>query len=218
MQNIGAYGVEIKDVLLDVEAMDLHSQEQVIFSSKECHFGYRDSIFKKDAKGRFFITAIRIKLSRRNHQLNISYGAIQDVLEAEGIKKPKIADVSRAVIKIRQSKLPDPDILGNSGSFFKNPVIPLEKFDELKKEYADLPSYKVEGGQIKLAAGWLIESLGWKGKRIGNTGSHKDQALVLVNYGNASGSEIEELSLAIQESVKTKYGIELETEVNIIKK
>lgn len=216
MQNIGAYGVEIKDVIDEVEAVSLNELSTKIFSKEECEFGYRESIFKKAAKGKYFIYKVRLRLRKNNHQLNTSYGAIQDVLAEKGISTPSIKDVSEAVIEIRKSKLPDPKDLGNSGSFFKNPVIPKSHFDVLSKQFPDIKSFPVDSDHIKVPAAWLIESLGWKGKRVGETGSHAKQALVLVNYGKATGSEIKDLSEAIKRSVKDKYQIELETEVNII--
>lgn len=216
MQNIGAYGVEIKDVLLSVDAFDLDLLELTPFSNEACKFGYRESIFKKEAKGRYFIAYITIALTKKNHKINTSYGAIKDTLGTKGIESPTIKDVSEAVIEIRQSKLPDPAELGNSGSFFKNPVIDITHFNVLKSKFPDIKSYPVDDSHVKVPAGWLIESLGWKGKVVGNTGSHKDQALVLVNYGNASGKEVQELSERIKTSVFDTYKIQLETEVNII--
>ena len=216
MQNIGAYGVEIKDVLLTVEAFDLEQLELKTFSNEECEFGYRESIFKKDAKGKYFIASITLQLTKKNHNINTSYGAIQDTLAAKGIADPSIKDVSDAVIEIRQSKLPDPAELGNSGSFFKNPVIDINHFNQLKSKFPAIKSYPVDANHVKVPAGWLIESLGWKGKVVGNTGSHKNQALVLVNYGNATGEEVKNLSEAIKQSVLETYQIGLETEVNIV--
>jgi UDP-N-acetylmuramate dehydrogenase len=215
MQNIGAYGAEIKDVLTYVKAIDLQTLKEVKFTNEACAFGYRESIFKKELKGNYFISAVGLELTKTNHKLNTSYGAITDVLAAKNIQNPTIADVSQAVIEIRQSKLPDPKILGNAGSFFKNPVILKSHLDNLKQKFIDIKSYVVDSEHVKVPAGWLIESLGWKGKKVGNTGSHKDQALVLVNYGNVQGSEIQQLSEAIKQSVWDTYNIRLETEVNI---
>jgi UDP-N-acetylmuramate dehydrogenase len=216
MQNIGAYGVEVKDVLNYVKAVNLKTLEEKTFSNKECEFGYRESIFKKEAKGQYFISAIGISLTKQNHQLNTSYGAIQEVLKSKDITAPSIKDISDAVIEIRQSKLPDPKELGNSGSFFKNPVIEKSHFDKLVQEFPTIKSYPIDNNLVKIPAGWLIESLGWKGKRVGNTGSHKNQALVLVNYGGVKGSEVKKLSEDIKQSVWDTYQIKLETEVNII--
>ncbi|MEY2924295.1 MAG: UDP-N-acetylenolpyruvoylglucosamine reductase [Bacteroidota bacterium] len=215
MQNIGAYGVEIKDVLIYVKAIDLHSLAEVKFTNDACQFGYRESIFKKELKGKYFISAVGLRLTKKDHKLNTSYGAISEVLNAKNISSPSIADVSKVVIEIRQSKLPDPKLLGNAGSFFKNPVISLDHFNSLKLKFENIKSYPVDGDNVKVPAGWLIESLGWKGKKVGHTGSHKDQALVLVNYGGAVGQEVKELSEAIKKSVWDTYQIKLETEVNI---
>ena len=216
MQNIGAYGVEIKDVLLNVKAMDLKSLEVNTFTNADCRFGYRESIFKKKAKGKYFISSITLRLTKHNHNLNTSYGAIQEVLAVKGISKPTIKDVSSAVIEIRQSKLPDPKELGNAGSFFKNPVIPTVHFLKLQKEFPAIKSYPIDEENVKVPAGWLIESLGWKGKVIGKTGSHKNQALVLVNYGGVNGEDVKQLSEDIKQSVLDTYNIQLHTEVNII--
>lgn len=216
MQNIGAYGVEIKDVLLNVKAMDLKSLEVNTFTNADCRFGYRESIFKKKAKGKYFISSITLRLTKHNHNLNTSYGAIQEVLAVKGISKPTIKDVSSAVIEIRQSKLPDPKELGNAGSFFKNPVIPTVHFLKLQKEFPAIKSYPIDEENVKVPAGWLIESLGWKGKVVGKTGSHKNQALVLVNYGGVNGEDVKQLSEDIKQSVLDTYNIQLHTEVNII--
>ncbi|MFY0643626.1 MAG: UDP-N-acetylmuramate dehydrogenase [Bacteroidia bacterium] len=216
MQNIGAYGVEIKDVLEYVDVIDLKSLEKKRFTKEECEFAYRESVFKKKFKGKYFIAAIGIILTTNNHELNTSYGAIQDELDQLGIVDPSVRDVSEAVIRIRKSKLPDPQDLGNAGSFFKNPVIDIAHFNALKEKFPNIKNYPVSESKTKVPAGWLIESLGWKGKRIGNTGSHEKQALVLVNYGSATGSEVKELSDQIRKSVMEKYMIRLETEVNII--
>ncbi len=214
IQNIGAYGVELKDVLFEVETMNVHTLEIRNFSNAECKFGYRESIFKKEEKGNYIILSVTFKLNK-NPKPNVSYGSLSKELEAMGISNPSIKDVSNAVIKIRSSKLPDPDKLGNAGSFFKNPTIPNADFEKLKSEHPNIVSFPATEGYTKLAAGWLIEQCGWKGKRIGDAGVHKDQALVLVNYANATGKEIYELSTKIIESVKEKFGVELEREVNI---
>jgi len=214
IQNIGAYGVELKDVLHEVEAMNISTQEIRKFTNTECKFGYRDSIFKEEEKGNYIILGVTLKL-HKNPKVNVSYGTLSKELEIMGVTKPTIKDVSNAVIKIRSSKLPDPDKLGNAGSFFKNPVITNQLFEEIKTNHPDVVSFPAMDGFTKLAAGWLIEQCGWKGKRIGDAGVHKDQALVLVNYGDATGKEIYELSTQIINSVKEKFGVELEREVNI---
>lgn len=215
MQNIGAYGVEVKDVIEEVQAVEISTGIKTSFSNAECKFGYRESIFKNEAKGKYIITSVTYKLSKKP-QLNISYGAIKDVLQEKGIATPSLKDVSDAVIAIRSSKLPDPKVLGNSGSFFKNPEIEDSIYTQLKASYPTIPGYPTASNQVKVPAGWLIEQCGWKGKRVGNTGAHKDQALVLVNYGNATGDEIFGLALEIQKSVKDKFGIHIIPEVNII--
>lgn len=215
MQNIGAYGVEIKDCFEELFAVEIESGKLVKFTNAECKFGYRESIFKHEAKNKYIIVAVTFKLNR-NPKLNTSYGAIGDTLKQKGITQPSIKDVSNAVIEIRQSKLPDPKVLGNSGSFFKNPEISEARYLELKSSVPDIPGYPTQPGYIKVPAGWLIERCGWKGKVVGNVGSHKDQALVIVNYGGASGSEIYALAMAIQQSVLDHFGITITPEVNII--
>jgi UDP-N-acetylmuramate dehydrogenase len=215
MQNIGAYGAELEQVFLELEAVDLKTGEIKIFGKEECRFGYRESIFKHEAKGEYFILSVTLELSR-HAELNITYGHIKKVLEDRGIENPSISDVSDAVIYIRRSKLPDPAIIGNAGSFFKNPEIETDQYDKLKEKHPEMPGYPVESGKTKVPAGWLIEQCGWKGKRVGNTGSHKDQALVLVNYGGAEGSEVIALAHEIQASVKERFGIDIYPEVNII--
>lgn len=213
MQNIGAYGVELKDVFVSLEAVDLHTGELRTFSAKECAFGYRESVFKRELKNKYIITSVTLRLYK-TAKLNTSYGAIEQELQRLRISSPTIQDVSKAVINIRQSKLPDPNEIGNAGSFFKNPVVENEKFEELKSKYPNIPGYP-NGEKTKLAAGWLIEQCGWKGKVVGNTGSHADQALVLVNYGTASGVEIFDLSTEILNSVYNTFGVQLEREVNV---
>lgn len=216
IQNIGAYGVELKDRFVSCEATNIKTSEKVIFSNKDCKFGYRNSIFKNEVKGKYIITKVTFRLSTSNHQLNTSYGAIENALKQKQITNPSIKDVSEAVIRIRQSKLPDPKEIGNSGSFFKNPVISKSSFDKLQSVFPDIPHYQVGDNQVKVPAGWLIEQCGFKGKRWGDAGVHKNQALVLVNYDNASGKEILDLSKKIQKEVKKLFSIHLETEVNII--
>ncbi|WP_299213532.1 UDP-N-acetylmuramate dehydrogenase [uncultured Aquimarina sp.] len=216
IQNIGAYGVELKDSFISCEAIHVTSGAKKHFTKEECNFGYRNSIFKNELKGKYIITKVTFRLTTKDHVLNTSYGAIENALKEENITSPTIKDVSEAVISIRKSKLPDPKEIGNSGSFFKNPVIPLKKFAELQKLHPDIPFYQVDKNNTKIPAGWLIEQSGYKGKRWGDAGVHTKQALVLVNYNNASGQELLELSKKIQETIKEKFGILLETEVNII--
>jgi UDP-N-acetylmuramate dehydrogenase len=213
MQNIGAYGVELKDVFHSLEAVEMTTGNVETFLASECEFGYRESVFKHKLKGQFIISSVTLRLNKQPN-LNTSYGAIEEELERLGIASPSINDVSRAVINIRQSKLPDPKELGNSGSFFKNPVIPTVQFEELRRKYPAIPGYPA-GEETKLAAGWLIEQCGWKGKVVGQTGSHAKQALVLVNYGNATGVEIFNLSEQILISVYDTFGVQLEREVNV---
>lgn len=214
IQNIGAYGVEQKEVFHELEAIDIQSNRPVVFSKADCAFGYRDSIFKREGKGKYIITSVTFKLFK-TPKLNTSYGAINQEIEKMGEKEISIRTISQAVCNIRRSKLPDPQKIGNAGSFFKNPVVSSDKFESLKKDFPSISAFKDPGG-MKLAAGWLIEQCGWKGKQVGNTGVHKDQALVLVNYGNANGREIFELSGKVLQSVKEKFGVELEREVVIV--
>ena len=213
IQNIGAYGVELSSVFHSLDALELGSGQQKEFSAEDCQFGYRDSIFKNELRGRVVITSVRLKLSK-TPEVNTSYGAIRQTLEAWGIQHPGIRDVSRAVIHIRQSKLPDPAQLGNAGSFFKNPVISAADYGELKKQYPEIPGYPA-GNEVKVPAGWLIETAGWKGKRLGNVGSYAKQALVLVNFGSASGEDVWAFAQEIIGSVKEKFGIRLVPEVNV---
>ncbi|SHG59192.1 UDP-N-acetylmuramate dehydrogenase [Chryseobacterium vrystaatense] len=216
MQNIGAYGTEIKDIFISCTVLDLADLELKTFSLEQCHFGYRDSIFKQEGKGRYVILEVSFKLTKKDHHIKTEYGAIKTELENSAITHPTIQDVSKAVINIRQSKLPDPKETGNAGSFFKNPTIPLAQFEDLKLRFENIPGYP-NGDVVKVPAGWLIEQCGWKGKQIGNVASHKLQALVIVNMtGNATGKEIFDFSTAIISSVQEKFGIELEREVNII--
>ncbi|HUR30508.1 MAG TPA: UDP-N-acetylmuramate dehydrogenase, partial [Saprospiraceae bacterium] len=211
IQNIGAYGVELESVFESLEALRIGDGEIVQFKKIDCGFGYRDSIFKREAKEKYVITGVSLRLNRQ-HKLNTSYGAIQDVLREKEISNPTIRDVSEAVIAIRQSKLPDPAVIGNAGSFFKNPVITKQHFDTLKALYSTLPGYPSKDDQYKIPAGWLIEQCGWKGKNIGNAGSYEHQALVLVNRGEASGTEIWNLAQEIIKSVNEKFNIYLSPE------
>lgn len=215
MQNIGAYGVEIKAVFESLESINLETLATEVFTNDQCQFGYRESIFKKELKDKYFITSIVLKLTK-HHQVNTSYGAIKAVLNDKSISKPTIQDVSDAVIQIRQSKLPNPDKIGNAGSFFKNPVISADHFALLSKTFNDIPSYPQADGQIKVPAGWLIEQCGWKGSRTGDIGVHSEQALVLVNYGQGRGTDIEALAVRIRRSVQDKFEIDISPEVNII--
>lgn len=215
MQNIGAYGVEVKDLITEVETIDLTHYTERVFKNQECDFGYRTSVFKTTEKGKYFITAVNYRLTK-DPRLNTSYGAIETELNNRGIKSPTIRDVSDAVITIRQSKLPDPAKIGNSGSFFKNPVVDVSTKETIVANYPNAPCYEQGKGSFKLAAGWLIEQCGWKGKRIGDYGVHDKQALVLVNHGCAKGEDIYQLSEDIIQSVKNKFGVTLEREVNII--
>ena len=217
IQNIGAYGVELKDVFTSCVAMEVDTGELVTFDQDSCKFGYRDSIFKREAKSKYIITSVNLKLTKRNHKLNTGYGAIEEELKRMGIVYPAPKNISDAVIAIRESKLPDPKELGNSGSFFKNPIVSKKAFEKLVKAHPDVPSYQRDDNKVKIPAGWLIEKCGLKGKRTGDAGVHEKQALVLVNYGNATGEEILKLAEEIQEEVNKKYGISLQPEVNIIR-
>lgn len=216
IQNIGAYGVELKDTMYELEALELETNTLKTFSNIDCQFDYRNSVFKNELKGKYIITSVIFKLTKNRHKLNSSYGAIHSELEKNNIESPTIKDISNAVIAIRQSKLPDPKELGNSGSFFKNPVILKRQFRELQQKYPDIPHFIISETEVKIPAGWLVEQCGFKGKRFGDAGVHKKQALVLVNYGNATGQEILELSKQIQKVVLKKFGILLEAEVNIL--
>ncbi len=215
IQNIGAYGVEIKDRFAYLDALNLKTLEVERFHLSDCEFGYRESVFKRKFKGKYVITSVVYRLSK-TARLNTSYGAINHQLEEMGIKDPTPIDVSNAVIAIRQSKLPDPKEIGNSGSFFKNPIVPISLADKIREQHPEMPSYPVDKDQVKLAAGWLIDQAGWKGKTLGNYGVHKKQALVLVNYGGASGEQIYQLSEDIIQDIRSKFGVMLEREVNII--
>lgn len=215
MQNIGAYGVEIKDVFHSLTALHRSELNEEIFSHAECEFGYRESVFKRALKDQYVITTVTYKLNKKP-KLNTSYGAIETELERKGIQQPTIKDVSDAVIAIRQSKLPDPKEIGNAGSFFKNPVVKESRLTEIQKSYPNAPYYRIDDEHVKIPAGWLIDTAGWKGKRFDNYGVHVNQALVLVNYDDAEGSSIYELSQRILDDISEKFGILLEREVNII--
>jgi len=216
IQNIGAYGVELKSSFISCSAMEIETGIERTFHKDECDFGYRWSVFKGPLKGKYILTEVLFRLNKKP-EIHIQYGAIKEELANQGVQgAPSPKEVSKAVIAIRQSKLPDPAKIGNSGSFFKNPVIPIEQFDQLKTLFPDLVGYPGGVGQMKVAAGWLIDQLGWKGYREKNFGVHAKQALVLVNYGGARGVDIAELAHRIQADVQSKFGIELEAEVNFI--
>jgi UDP-N-acetylmuramate dehydrogenase len=214
MQNIGAYGVEVKDVCESVEFIAFETGEKQTLNAEDCQFGYRESVFKQKLKNKVFITHVTFKLNKK-HKLNTQYGAIEQELQANGITNPSIKDISNAVIAIRSSKLPDPKQIGNAGSFFKNPVISTNEAAQLVKKHPNIAIYPTDNG-VKVAAGWLIENAGWKGISKGCVGVHKKQALVLVHYGNGAGAEIVNLSQDILDDVFNKYGIKLEREVNLI--
>lgn len=219
MQNIGAYGVEVKDVFEELEAIEIATGETKIFKGSDCNFGYRESVFKQELKNKFVITSVTLKLKNLNvtehYHFKTTYGDIQTQLAEQQANELSLRAVSNAVIAIRQSKLPDPKDLGNAGSFFKNPVIEQVLFDKIKEQFPLIPSYPATENFVKVPAGWLIEQCGWKGKRVGNTGSHARQALVLVNYGNAKGSEVWQCAKDIQQSVLEKFGISISPEVNV---
>ena len=215
MQNIGAYGVEIKETFIELEALEISSGKIVKFNNSDCEFGYRESVFKNKMKNQYIILNITLEL-KKNPVLNINYGDVKAILESQNIKNPGIKEVSNAIISIRQSKLPDPKKIGNSGSFFKNPIVSLNQLELIKKKYPNVVNYEINENEFKIAAGWLIERAGWKGKKFNNYGVHEKQALVLVNYGLANGMEIFELSEKIILDIKDKFGITLEREVNII--
>jgi UDP-N-acetylmuramate dehydrogenase len=216
VQNIGAYGTEIKDTFVSCEAMTIENQETKTFIKEDCHFGYRESVFKNEAKNQYVITSVVFKLTKHNHKINISYGDITAELAKNSITNPSLKDVSNAVIAIRQSKLPDPKELGNSGSFFKNPILLKSDFEKIHQQFPEMKYFDISDTEVKVPAGWLIEQAGFKGKRFGDAGIHKNQALVLVNYGNATGQEILNVSKNIQETIFKTFGIHIEAEVNVI--
>ena len=215
MQNIGAYGAEIKDCFESLQAYHISTGEMHTFDKAACAFGYRESVFKNKVKGQYVICAVSFRLKKNAH-VNTSYGAISSELEKQGIINPSIRDVSNAVISIRQSKLPDPKVIGNAGSFFKNPIVANSVYESIKAQHPEAPFYPVDDKHGKLAAGWLIEQAGWKGKTIDTYGVHKLQALVLVNYGGSTGNQIYDLSSQIIADIETKFGVTLEREVNIL--
>jgi len=215
IQNIGAYGVELKDVFVRLKALNVETGQIKTFSHQKCQFGYRDSVFKREEKGKWCICSVVFSLQKSPHRLNTSYGDISKTLDANGVVAPTIADISRAVVQIRSSKLPDPRKIGNCGSFFKNPETARSVLDAILRSHPNAPHFPLPDGRVKIPAGWLIEQCGWKGKRVGNTGCYEKQALVLVNHGSATGKEVKALAEAIIESVETRFGIRLEPEVNI---
>jgi UDP-N-acetylmuramate dehydrogenase len=215
IQNIGAYGVEIKDTIESVKYIEIETGEEFLLTNLECKFGYRESIFKKELLGKIIITEVNYRLTKTTHQLKLTYGNITQELDSQKIVNPTISDVSQIVTKIRQSKLPNPENTGNAGSFFKNPIISNDDFLVLKKTFPEMMGFSDTNG-IKLFAGWLIEKAGWKGKRFADAGVHQTQSLVLVNYGNATGQEILDLSEQIKTDVFSQFGVNLETEVNVV--
>ncbi len=215
IQNIGAYGVEQKDVFESLEAVSLETGEKAVFNKDDCRFGYRDSIFKRELKDKFIILAVTYRLLK-TPEFNLSYGDLKRIFEGKSAKEITLKQVSDVVCNIRNSKLPDPATIGNAGSFFKNPVVSKKQYFDLMKKYPGLPGYPTNSDDYKIAAGWMIDQLGWKGYRKGDAGVCETQALVLVNYGNARGEEILQLASMIQQSVKEAYNISLEPEVNII--
>lgn len=214
IQNIGAYGQELADSFISLNGVFIDSAEIKAFNKNECRFSYRTSIFKEELKNSFVVTCVRLNLDK-NPKPNLTYKALSDYLSKTKIINPTIKEVSSAITEIRKSKLPDPKKIGNAGSFFKNPVVSEDSFRKLKAEYSDIISFPSETGKIKISAGWLIEKCGWKGKRVGNVGTSPDHALVICNYGNATGSEILEFAMRIKEEVAGKFGVKLEEEVNI---
>ena len=215
VQNIGAYGIELKDVLVALEAVEIATGALKVFDREACRFGYRDSVFKQAEKGKYIIWSIDLRLTRAGHHIQTGYGDISRELETAGVSDPGPAEVARAVMAIRRRKLPDPAELGNSGSFFKNPVVSEAHFARVREAFPDLPGYPQAEGGVKVPAGWLIERLGFKGLRRGDAGVHRNQALVLVNYGSASGREILSLANEIRQAVRAEFSIEIEPEVNI---
>lgn len=216
IQNIGAYGVELKDVFYSLDAFMMESGKLKSFSPEECRFGYRDSIFKNELKGKAVVTGVTLQLKKPPHSPELSYYALQDYFKNKQVENPGIKDVFDAVIEIRQSKLPDPALIGNAGSFFKNPIVDDHVYSRIAAKYPSVPSFPAGNGMIKIPAGWLIEQAGWKGKKVGNVGTYKNQALVIVNHGGATGEEIFNHALRIKNSVKKIFGIELDPEVNVV--
>jgi UDP-N-acetylmuramate dehydrogenase len=216
VQNIGAYGTEIKDTFVSCEAINIENQEMRTFTKEECHFGYRESVFKNEVKDQYIIVSVVFKLTKQNHKINTSYGDITAELAKNNVSTPTLKDVSNAVIAIRKSKLPDPAELGNSGSFFKNPILLKTDFEPIHQKFPEMRFFDISETEVKVPAGWLIEQAGLKGKRFGDAGIHINQALVLVNYGGATGQEILDVSKTVQDTVFETFGIHIEAEVNII--
>jgi UDP-N-acetylmuramate dehydrogenase len=216
IQNIGAYGVELEEVFESLDFFDMNSLNYRKAGPDLCNFGYRDSIFKRELKGKAIVISVTLKLKLTNHRIVTEYYALRQWFEDKGVQSPGIRDVYDAVISIRQSKLPDPKLIGNAGSFFKNPIVEKRIFESLKNDFPDVPVFPVDDESVKIPAGWLIEKAGWKGKRVGNVGTYKNQALVIVNHGQATGREIQLHAMNIRESVKEMFGIELTPEVDII--
>ena len=216
IQNIGAYGVELESVFESLEFFNMKTGVYRSYKKEECQFSYRSSLFKKELKGEGIVTSISLLLKHNAHQVNISYQSLRDFLDKKNISNPDIKDIYEAVMEIRTSKLPDPGLIGNAGSFFKNPVVDMELFENLKTDYENVPNYPVNGEKVKIPAAWLIEQAGWKGKREGDVGTYENQALVIVNHGGAKGREILEFSNKIREAVRQKFDIELVPEVNLV--
>lgn len=218
IQNIGAYGVELKDRFHELTAFMMTSGELKTFKADDCKFGYRDSIFKQELKGEAIVCNVTLRLTHEKHSLNLNYKGIADFMDSANISNPGIKDIFSAVVEIRRSKLPDPADYGNAGSFFKNPILDSDSYAHLKKQYPDLPSYQLDDNNFKIPAAWLIDQAGWKGKRIGNVGTYKNQALVIVNHGDATGEEIYKHAKTIQKSVLDMFDVDLQPEVNIVGK
>jgi len=216
MQNIGAYGVEVKEVIKNVEAIDLTSGHVKVFTKPECSFDYRESVFKQKLRGKYFISSVTLTLTKKNHRFNTTYGAIEATLKQQNTHPLSVRAISDAVITIRQQKLPDPQVIGNAGSFFKNPTITQPHYEKLKSTYPEMPSYPTVNQQVKVPAAWLIENCGWKGKTFENIGVHAQQALVIVNYGDGTGAKIWDLAQKILASVKEKFDVQLQPEVNVV--
>ncbi len=216
MQNIGAYGVEMKEVIKNVEAIDLISGDVIIFTNPECEFDYRESVFKQKLKGKYFISSVTLTLTKKNHQFNTSYGALEATLKLQNTRQLSVRAISDAVITIRQQKLPDPNVIGNAGSFFKNPTITQQHYEKLKNTYSEIPGYSTVNQHVKVPAAWLIEKCGWKGKTFENIGVHPHQALVIVNYGEGTGEKIWDLAQKILASVKENFDVQLQPEVNVV--
>ncbi|MDA3953231.1 MAG: UDP-N-acetylmuramate dehydrogenase [Bacteroidales bacterium] len=213
IQNIGAYGVEVKDVITELETTEIDTLKKTVFTNKECQFAYRDSIFKREFKGKHIINYVTFCLNKKQI-FKLDYGNLKN--ELKEYEQVNLQNIRQAVINIRESKLPDPETIGNAGSFFKNPVVHADLAENLKKSYVDIPCYFQNTDLIKIPAGWLIEKAGWKGKNIGNVGVHNKQALVLINNGGATGMEVLDIAKEIQKSVKDKFGIDIEMEVNVV--